>query len=97
MVGRHVKHNTRSFHGDIEVTLKRNCNAYVPLVCQESGSKWPCGREDPLFLFLLSKRMILRSTGRNARIIEERATFIFIWFVRLLAQRPLLAYCASLG
>jgi hypothetical protein len=23
--------------------------------------------------------------------------FIFIWFVRLLALRPLLAYCASLG
>jgi hypothetical protein len=26
-----------------------------------------------------------------------RETFFFIWFVRLLALRPLLAYCASLG
>jgi hypothetical protein len=26
-----------------------------------------------------------------------QAVFFFIWFVRLLALRPLLAYCASLG
>jgi hypothetical protein len=26
-----------------------------------------------------------------------QAVFFFIWFLRLLALRPLLAYCASLG
>jgi hypothetical protein len=28
---------------------------------------------------------------------DEGLMFFFIWFVRLLALRPLLAYCASLG
>jgi hypothetical protein len=30
-------------------------------------------------------------------LVMERWEFFFIWFVRLLALRPLLAYCASLG
>jgi hypothetical protein len=34
-----------------------------------------------------------RRSGKPATIIF----FIIIWFVRLLALRPLLAYCASLG
>jgi hypothetical protein len=29
--------------------------------------------------------------------IHKQKFFFFIWFVRLLALRPLLAYCASLG
>jgi hypothetical protein len=28
---------------------------------------------------------------------DPRIFFIIIWFVRLLALRPILAYCASLG
>jgi hypothetical protein len=33
----------------------------------------------------------------NVTMVAIREVFFFIWFVRLLALRPLLAYCASLG
>jgi hypothetical protein len=43
-----------------------------------------------------------RCSGNDVVQFEERvysyeAFFFLIWFVRLLALRPLLAYCASLG
>jgi hypothetical protein len=34
---------------------------------------------------------------RVFRLFAIEVNFFFIWFVRLLALRPLLAYCASLG
>jgi hypothetical protein len=39
----------------------------------------------------LKKKKTMTSSG------FERTTFSFIWFVRLLARRSLLAYCVSLG
>jgi hypothetical protein len=38
-----------------------------------------------------------RRGGKPATIIIIIIIIIFIWFVRLLALRPLLAYCASFG
>jgi hypothetical protein len=34
---------------------------------------------------------------RRGNLKSYKCIFFFIWFVRLLALRPLLAYCASLG
>jgi hypothetical protein len=39
----------------------------------------------------------VHSPLRNFLVHEAQSFFIIIWFVRLLALRPLLAYCASLG
>jgi hypothetical protein len=41
---------------------------------------------------IAEKQMECRLAGET-----EVLGFLFIWFVRLLALRPLLAYCASLG
>jgi hypothetical protein len=65
-------------------------------------------QEDSWYSFLLETERI-RSTERKKNPINfsgiEHATFRLVvlkfkfkfWFVRLLALRPLLAYCASLG
>jgi hypothetical protein len=42
--------------------------------------------------FLIIQGLELRPLGRSALFL-----LLFIWFVMLLALRPLLAYCASLG
>jgi hypothetical protein len=48
--------------------------------------------------FLNLRRLELRPLGRPARSQSlYRLRFFFIWFVRLLALRALLVYCASLG
>jgi hypothetical protein len=38
--------------------------------------------------------LVAGDSGKHTTFILR---FVFIWFVRLLALRPLLAYCASLG
>jgi hypothetical protein len=43
----------------------------------------------------MHKRGLLSCTLHN--VSTRYIYFFFIWFVRLLALRPLLAYCASLG
>jgi hypothetical protein len=45
----------------------------------------------------LSARLKLRGTNSNFLVLSNLIYCFFIWFVRLLALRPLLAYCASLG
>jgi hypothetical protein len=40
----------------------------------------------------LISEMVVKETG-----CEDGSFFLIIWFLRLLALRPLLAYCASLG
>jgi hypothetical protein len=44
--------------------------------------------------FFILPGLELRPHSRPAR--RQSLLFFFIWFVRLLALRPLLAYCASL-
>jgi hypothetical protein len=49
---------------------------------------------------ILEKQMECRLAGETEVLGEnlpQRHFFFIIWFVRLLALRPLLAYCASLG
>jgi hypothetical protein len=52
--------------------------------------------------FLDLKNQNLRKEGsisdvNSTRLKYEEVIIIIIWFVRLLALRPLLAHCASLG
>jgi hypothetical protein len=54
------------------------------------------------FLLLLTTYDGASNPGRDSNYnvqqrVLSRYVFFFIWFVRLLALRPLLAYCASLG
>jgi hypothetical protein len=49
---------------------------------------------------LWRRKKILAPSGNRTSTVEPIAIiciYIFIWFVRLLALRPLLACCASLG
>jgi hypothetical protein len=43
------------------------------------------------------RNSILTFSPQYFQVHGKRLLFIIIWFVRLLAPRPLLAYCASLG
>jgi uncharacterized protein YqhQ len=49
---------------------------------------------------LINKRRQINKIDKSIKymcIVLQFFCFFFIWFVRLLALRPLLAYCASLG
>jgi hypothetical protein len=66
-----------------------------------TGSHWIEGGVDPRAgLDDVEKRKFLTLPGHELSFLgrlDRIFLIIIIWFVRLLALRPLLAYCASLG
>jgi hypothetical protein len=51
----------------------------------------------PLKVIAFNANGIGRQRCELSKQLQDLHVFFFFWFVRLLALRPLLAYCASLG
>jgi hypothetical protein len=80
--------------GNFPNSLERNNNVFHVKMKYEKGSFSPdIPHQEDSFLYILSHATSRKVAGSSP---DEVNIFVFIWFVRLLALRPLLAYCASL-